>query len=469
MVGTPGRGTARIVNTLPLTLGRVIPAPTTLQRSGMRWLVPDGAHCRAGDVVAYCNVGVRGGDALLKSSLAGEQRDWQIALALTVPGLLRRGAGASRGGFLDQMQYYDTWREDDAIGTLELDAATDVPAAAFDPLVFAGHRALDIAEVRTGLFTGWHDRARAWWGGTGAPFGTLACLGICEQRNIIRGESGAFLELFAAVQGPAHVVHYPDDALVPAAPILLDQIARTPAQQQAIVEDIARSFGAGPAVPGGRDFMMLGALVNALVRSPLTESLAVTAPTAVTTVDHPDAILLSVLSESSLLLRHKRLGYWMQIHGYRLGETGPAFHAWLRANFEQVRRSLADVARDLGMLIDAVRARGTTQVLVLNAVSTLGTEQVQCYAPFPRPLGKTLGTVRARETNAMLHDLSRSHGIRIVDGDALAAEYGARQHIPDRVHSSGVLQQATRDEIVRILREGDVPGFEPRERRAVTR
>jgi len=452
------------VKVLPLTLGRLLPATTVLQRSGVRWLVADGAHCRAGEIIAYCNIGMRGSDPLLKGSLAGEQRDLQVALAVTAPGIVRRAASASRGGFLDQMQYYDTWRDDDAIGTLDLDDGASAPGASFEHLVFAGHRALDIAEVRTGLFTGWHDRARVWWGDADTPHGTLACLGICEQRSIVRGEAGAFLELFAAVRGPAHVVHHPDDALVPAAPFLVQQMTRTPAECRAIEEDIARSFASGPVAPGGRDFMMLGAIANALVRSPLTEVLTVTSPAGAATVSRPDAVLLSVLSESSLLLRHKRLGYWMQVHGYRLSETGPAFHAWLRANFEQVRRSLADIARDLGLLADAVRARGTTEILVLNAVSTLGTEQVQCYSSFTRPLGKTLGTVRARETNAMLHDLARTHGIRIVDNDALAAEFGARQHIPDRVHSSGALQQATRDEIVRLLHEAGVPGFVPRSR-----
>ena len=452
---------------LPLELGSVMPPGTTLQRSGVRWLVSDGARCRAGDVVGYCNIGMRGSDPLMKGSLAGEQRDLQVAFALTAPGVLRHAGSASRGGFLDQMQFYNTWRDDEVIGGLELDSGAAVSRAGFEHLVFAGRRSVDIAEVRTGLFTGWHDRARVWWGHDSAgdddaAHGTLACLGICEQRAIVRGEAAAFLELFAGARGPAHVVHYPDDALLPVAPILLEQMARSPADIRAIEEDIARSFGSAPVPPAGRDFMMLGAIVNALVRSPLTDTLTVASPAGVAVVQRPDAILLSILSESSLLMRHKRLGYAMQIHSYRLSETGPAFHAWLRANFEQVRRSLADVAHDLGRLVDAVRSRGPAEILVLNAMSTLGTEQVQCYASFERPLGKTLGTVRAREVNALLHDLARSHGIRIVDADALAAEYGAREHIPDRVHSSGTLQQATRDEILRILAACGVRGFAPR-------
>lgn len=447
---------------IPLRLGRVVPTGTALMRSGVRWVVPDGARCAAGDVIGYCNVGMRGSDPAMKGSLASEQRDMQVGLALRVPGILRRDSRASLGGFLDQMQYYHTWHDDESIGELELDPGTEAPAAAFEPLVFAGRRTADMAEVRTGLFTGWHDRARAWWGEGEGPHGTLMTLGICEQRGIVRGEGGAFLELFAGARGPAHVVYYPDDALVPASPVLLQQMTRSPADNKAIEEDIARTFGSGPAVPASRDWIVLGALVGALVRSPATDPLTIVSAQGVEAMQCPDAVLLSANSEGSLLLRHKRLGYWMQIHSYRITETGPAFHSWLRTNFEQVRRSQADIARDLAALVDALRARGVSEILMLNSVSTLGTEQVQCYASFDKPLGKTLGSVRAREQNAMLHDLARSHGIAIVDSDAIAADLGVAQHIPDRVHASGAVQQATRDEILRILHARGVRGFAPR-------
>lgn len=447
---------------IPLRLGRVAPAGSHLMRSGVRWLVPDGAHCRAGEVIGYCNIGMRGSDAAMKGSLAGEQRDLQVGLALRVPGILRRGGAASLGGFLDQMQYYDTWHEDESIGELELAPLTEAPQDIFEHLVFAGHRAADMAEVRTGLFTGWHDRARVWWGSDAGTHGTLMTLGICEQRGIVRGDGNAFLELFAGARGPAHVVYYPDDALVPVSTVLLQQMTRSAADNRAIEEDIARTFGNGPAVPAARDWMVLGALLGALVRSPPTDPLTIVSAHGVEVMQHPDAVLLSANSEGSLLLRHKRLGYCMQIHSYRITETSPAFHAWLRGNFEQVRRTRDEIAHDLAALVDALRAKGVRDVLVLNAVSTLGTEQVQCYASFDRPLGKSLGSVRAREQNAMLHDLARSHDIAIVDSDAIAAEYGVAQHIPDRVHASGAVQQATRDEILRILHARGVRGFAPR-------
>ncbi len=43
---------------LDLALGVIELADFVLQRSGLRWLVPDRYHCRAGEVVAYCNIGL---------------------------------------------------------------------------------------------------------------------------------------------------------------------------------------------------------------------------------------------------------------------------------------------------------------------------------------------------------------------------------------------------------------------------
>jgi len=51
-------------------------------------------------------------------------------------------------------------------------------------------------------------------------------------------------------------------------------------------------------------------------------------------------IVLSLNAEAPTILRHRRLGYALQFHDFRLADSGPAFIAWLRANFETVRRSM---------------------------------------------------------------------------------------------------------------------------------
>jgi hypothetical protein len=92
-------------------------------------------------------------------------------------------------------------------------------------------------------------------------------------------------------------------------------------------------------------------------------------------------------------------------------------------------------------------------------MSTSGSETIYNYAPFDRPMGNTLLSIRRRELNLMLHDLARERDVAIVDLDAIAAEFGGNAHLPDGVHSSGALQAEVRGEILRILRARGVPGF----------
>ena len=130
-----------------------------------------------------------------------------------------------------------------------VECAPDDVAPGIDPdgetmhlLMLAGRRATDLAEVRAGLLTGWHNRSRAWWGEGDASHGTLTCLGVCDQVGIVRGESGAFLEAVRGGGGPAHVAYFPDDALVHNAVIAAEQLARTPEAAQEIAADFSQTF-----------------------------------------------------------------------------------------------------------------------------------------------------------------------------------------------------------------------------------
>jgi hypothetical protein len=149
----------------------------------------------------------------------------------------------------------------------------------------------------------------------------------------------------------------------------------------------------------------------------------------------------------------------LQCHGFRLAEAGPAMTMWLRSEFEQVRRSPDDIRRDYCALIDAVASRSDTQFFILHMISTVGNENIQCYSSFDLPLSKTLGSVRCRELNLMLHDLARERNVAIVDADAIAADLGSQRHAPDGIHGSGLLQAEIRSELVRLLRHRKVRGF----------
>jgi hypothetical protein len=49
----------------------------------------------------------------------------------------------------------------------------------------------------------------------------------------------------------------------------------------------------------------------------------------------------------------------------------------------------------------------------------------------------------------------------IVDTDAIAADLGAKAHLPDGLHQSGPLQAEIRQEIIHMLAARGVPGFAP--------
>ncbi len=450
-------------------MGALSAAGYEVQRSGIRWLYEDGHQCRPGQVIAYCNVGVRTGKGLsLRSRPFGEEeRDFQVAIASRVPGRLTRAADTSLGGFLDQYEFQHPWTPEFVLGHVECAAADLPPDLNLDGdttrlLMLAGRRATDIAEVRAGLLTGWHNRSRAWWGEGDAPAGTLTCLGVCDQVGIVRGESGAFLEAFEAVAGPAHIAYFPDDALVHNAVIVTEQLTRTPEDVQAIAADFAQTFAGGKVAPAPRDWITAGAVMASLVRSPLTEPYDVLSRTGLRQLTGiPDAVMMSLHADGVFTLRHRRLGYALYCHAYRILEAGPAFQMWLRTNFEQVRRTPDDILRDYCALVDAVRARrgGDTQFVVLNVISTSDNENIHSYAGFDRPIGKTLGSVRKREMNLMLHDLARERNVAILDADAVAADLGSRRHTPDGIHGSGLLQAELRRELLRMLRQRGVPGF----------
>jgi hypothetical protein len=177
--------------------------------------------------------------------------------------------------------------------------------------------------------------------------------------------------------------------------------------------------------------------MSALQRSPLTERYDILTRTGLRQAGPPDAVMLSVSSEAKFVLRHRKLGYTVKCHDYRLVESGEGILEWLRNHFERVNRTIADIQRDYRTLIDAVRARSNTRFLIMNAMSTSGSDAVDNYAPFDRPLGATLSSVRCKELNLMLHDLARERDIDIVDLDAIAADLGGSAHLPDGMHSSG--------------------------------
>lgn len=412
-------------------------------RSSLRWLRPDGYACRAREIVAFCNILVNRRE---DQPFAEERFDLQVAFAPRRAGVLRHVAARSRGGYLDRLPFLP-W-DADAVWAHIDDPVGEAPGDPQQPhlLFLAGRRFTEIAEDRSGLLTGWHDRTRAWWGeGEGA---TVIGLGTCEQDGILRGSSGTFAEPFEELAGPAHLILGQDEPLVPCAAVLAEQIGRTAVDRDAIREDMARSFPAGSQPPSAREWLFMGALLNALESAPLAERSELLTRSGLRNAAPPNAACLSLTAEPARAMRHRRLGYTVNIHDFRLTRAGPAVSEWLRDNFESEPRPIEAVAADYRRL---AAAAPKTRLFVVNRLSTQNFEEIQSYAGLDDETMARLGTVRAKELNLMLDDVAREIGIGIVDADVIAAGLGTREHLPDGTHGSGLFYREVRKELFRQL------------------
>lgn len=443
------------MSSIPLRLGAFGSDDFAILRSGVRWLREDGQSCRRGDVLGYCNIGI-GWKAPKRwpPPLAEEYLDLQAAFLSPASGRLRK-AEVSFGGFLDRHPLYQRWKAETVIGHLEYRPGERPPDADVDSqmplLMLAGRRVTPLAEDRSGLLSGWHDRARAWRADAAGTPSTIMSLGICEQTGIFRGERDAFLELASLLGPSAHIVWASDDLLVPSARVLFEQMYRTPHEHRAIAADVAERFTASPHVPMGADWMFVGGLLSALGRSPLVQEYDLLTRTAIVHVRAADAFVLSLQSEQAHAFKHRRLGYTVSLHGFRLDDAGDAVKAWLRSDFEFVFRPADEIYRDYLAVIDAVRAIRSAEFLIINTCSSSANDRFYGYAEFDAPLGKTVSSYRAKELNLMLYELARERGVKIVDADARVAQLGAGVHLPDGVHQSGELQAALREQIARYV------------------
>jgi hypothetical protein len=448
---------------VPLPLGPLNADGCTIKRSGIRWLCDEGQLCEPGEVVAYCNISVvRRGQPTTESDPFGvEVRDLQVAFAPRIGGRLHKSKHSSHGGFLDLHPDYHFWHPGFVIGHMECDAGEiglDQGTPILRPVFLAGRRRTELAEIRQGLLTGWHERSRAWWGAGTSGFSSVLSLGVCEQAGIIRGEKHAFFELFQALKGPVQFVHVPDTPLVPSARVVLEQYLRGKEENEAIAADFSRTFATGPILPTPRDWIFAATLIAALQQSPLTESYDMLTRNGLFRTGPAAAVILSLNAEAPMIMRHKRLGYSVKLHRFRLMEASPVIQHWLRTEFEPEYRRIDTIRRDYETLFEGIRKTSNVKFILFNVVSTAGEEDIVSYAPYEKPMGNLLTSIRAKELNVMAHELSRSHGVAIVDLDAIAAEIGAADNIPDTIHASGLMNTETRAELLRILRDLRIPG-----------
>ena len=429
---------------IALKLGSLKAGDFLIRRSAIHWLCEDGHTCQPSEVVGFCTVTLEPAPNQRNASLpmAGEQ-DFQVAIAPRTAGRLRIEKGGSPGGYLG-IHGLHLWNPDHVVARLEID---DIQGQAAEQdvrlLMLAGRRMSGLADVDAGILPGWHSRSRAWWGDEG-PERTLLCLGICDAAGIVRGNQTPFVEAFESTAEPSHLVYVPDHPVVPCAPVLLDQLLRTPGQNRAIAADLASALGSDRTGTSSDDWLFAGALLSWLERSPIRDSYELVTPTGLRRTGPADAVLLSLSSETNTILKHKRLGYSLQMLRHRQASAGPAIRAWLSSAFEAVKRNVDDIRRDYRRLVEAISAETGAKVFILNRMSTSGYEDIVSYAPFDAPMSETLENIAAKEMNLMLHDLAQECDATIIDVDALAAEIGGAEHLPDGIHHSATLQALLR-------------------------
>jgi hypothetical protein len=441
---------------IPLRLGPLRADGYKIHRSGVRWLCESGQMCRANQIVAYFNLTIEpDGKKPGAPSPFGDERQLQVACAPRVDGRLFYDPASAPGGYLSVIGL-NAWDAGTILGNLEI-AGSPVPTDS-DPerlrlLFLAGRRMNPLVDVHSGLLPGWNGRSRGWWADQDATPVTLLSLGICDVTGVIMGEEGAFLEMFQAEADSTHLVFVPDHPIAPSAPVLLDQLERSPAQFKAISADLQAALFKPGTTPTPDDLSFAGTLLSAMQRNPIRDTYDLLSATGLKRSGPADAVLLSLSAEPPAILRHKTLGYRMHILQHHQNATGPAIRAWLANAFEPISRTTADIKSDYEKLITAIEKSTGARVLILNRMSTSGDEDISSYAPFDAPMSSTLANIASKELNLMLHDIAANRNVAIVDADAIAAEIGGGEHLPDGIHQSKAMQDVLRGEILYFLQD----------------
>ena len=442
----------RGMNAIPLRFGPLKADSYNIVRSGVRWLVEDGQPCRANQPVGYCNISLEPTGARLSSAPTfTEEQDIQVVFAPRVAGRLAIEPDMARGGYLNT-RAIDAWTPDRVVARITPDTPPEMPdAGRLRLMVVAGRRMTRLADVHTGLLSGWYGRSRGWWCEDNETPLTLLSMGVCDATGVILGEKCGFLDMFEAARAATQCVFVPDHPLAPCAPVLLEQLERTPAQSDAIAEDLRQFMGRPNTRPTPEDWMFAGTLLSVLRNTPLKDRLDIFSDTGTHRLPPANAVLMSLNVEPQSILRHRTLGYHVHIMRHHLAGAGPAIRAWLSSAFEPVRRTPNIIRRDYERLIDTLARTTGGHILILNRMSSSGYEDISNYSAFDAPMSATLANIAAKEQNLMLHDISETRPLAVIDVDALGAELGGGLHLPDGIHQSGRMQMELRHEILHAL------------------
>ena len=162
--------------------------------------------------------------------------------------------------------------------------------------------------------------------------------------------------------------------------------------------------------------------------------------------DIADAFVLSILGETATtLVRQNQKGFLF--YPAYVEQWSPADRDWLRRDFSRIE--LLDVEtsmRNLRGIIERIRRRSESPILVYNVSSVVPGETIHCL----QGLGEIYST-RCRRFNLGLAELSEDLGVSIVDVDSILARAGADKLKIDAMHLTADGYRLVAEEVVRIL------------------
>lgn len=167
-----------------------------------------------------------------------------------------------------------------------------------------------------------------------------------------------------------------------------------------------------------------------------------------------DAFVLSIQPEiCNRLVRHRRDGYLFFPYNRQAWQADQL--AWVKSSFVDARflepeESMANLQK----VIERIRVRSSSPILVYNVSSFVPGERVHCHTGVD-----DLFSTRVKRFNIALVELSRQTGISVIDVDRLLAELGCARMMYDSLHFNADGCRAVAGEVVRVLGElGCLPG-----------
>ena len=420
---------------LPVTLSPACPNAWQHYRSGFRWLVVDGGRCSPGQALARCTFTFNATG--VKSDWPDRQNNLQLVVVATCHGIVRHASGTSQGGWRDQF-------EGRAYQAGEVIGAGIVSANIC--LMINSQRMTSLVDDRESLWSGWHYRQRIWPLGAAPPKRTLLALGICELAHALRGSDHAYSEMLLRFVEPVQLVTRDDVPFVTSARIALEQLTRTEEQSALIWNDLQTGLlGTGNALTPD-DWMVAGCFGRMLIDRAIVEGYPVLSVQGITQSAPADCVVLSMMAESPIQLRHKQLGYHIHMHKWLFARLPHAMRQWIQHNFEQVKVSLDEVEHDYTELSKRLQSEGR-QLCLLNNIASHRNERIERYVHFQGALEDDLASFRNLSLNVMASHLAKRACLQVVDVDALAAELGIWDQSPDRVHHGPLLERGIRFEL----------------------